>query len=181
MIHTRPKKKLGYLPETPPLYPELTVEETLSFAAGLRGVPKKERRPKIQNVLDKTGLADMRRRLVGNLSKGFRQRVGIAQALLHDPPFLILDEPTIGLDPKQILEIRTLIQNMKGERAILLSSHILQEVALVCDRVLIIHRGKLVANGTIDELTGPRRQGPPSVGEYASDLEELFLKLTAEN
>ncbi len=163
------KRRMGYLPENPPLTPELTVEESLSFVAGLQGINPK--RPKIEEAIEKTGLTEVRKRIIGNLSKGFRQRVGIAQAILHHPTFLILDEPTVGLDPKQILEIRTLIRDLKGDRAILLSSHILQEVTLVCDRILIIHHGKIIADGKISDLT--ERFGK-------KDLEELFLFLTED-
>lgn len=195
------KKRLGYLPENPPLYPELTVEETLSFAAGLRKIPKREKKEKIERALVKTGIAADRRRLVGHMSKGFRQRVGIAQAIVHQPPFLILDEPTIGLDPKQILEIRELIHQLKGDVAILLSSHILQEIQAVCDRIVMIHKGRLVADAKITELTASQNkrylvtvtEGDPEilkalrdvrgvreVTEYASGLEEIFLKLTED-
>ncbi len=199
------KKKMGYLPETPPLYPELTVEEMLSFVAGLRGLSGNAQREKVEKSMEKTGITSVRKRLIGHLSKGYRQRIGIAQAILHEPPFLILDEPTIGLDPKQILEIRELISQLKGERAILLSSHILQEITVVCDRVMILHKGRLVANSKMGELTeslGKQHKrylvsvsqnqedvrekiasvpGVESVSEYASDLEEVFLQLTKEN
>lgn len=197
------KKVIGYLPEHPPLYPELTVDESLSFVAGLRNIPPARRRERIDWALEKTGTASIRKRLVGNISKGFKQRVGIAQAILHDPLFLVLDEPTIGLDPKQILEIRELIASLKGERAILLSSHILQEVGAVCDRVLIIHKGRLVADGKIADLTGGLQKkkflvtvsgatedikarleklpGVQEVADYASNLEELFMQMTGES
>ncbi len=196
------KQRLGYLPETPPLYPELTVEEMLFFHAELRGIFRQARREKVEWAMEKTGICALRRRLVGNLSKGYRQRLGLAGAILHEPSFLILDEPTIGLDPKQILEIRELIRQMRGERAILLSSHILQEVSLVCDRVIIIHKGRIVADGKMGDLLAPLHKkrflvtvsgeaaaprsalekipGVESVADYASDLEELFLKLTDE-
>ena len=194
------KKNIGYLPENPPLYPELTIEESLSFVAGLRGIPSKKRRERIEWVLEKTGTAIFRKRLVGNISKGFKQRVGIAQSLLDDPPFLVLDEPTIGLDPKQILEIRELIAGLKGERAILLSSHILQEISLICSRVIIIHQGKIVADGKISDLTeGLQKKkflvtvsgaadsirpqienipGVEDVSNYVSNLEDLFMQMT---
>lgn len=163
------KRSLGYLPENPPLYPELTVEEMLGLVAGLHGITKKDRKEKIDQALEKTSTVSIRKRLVGNISKGYRQRVGIAQAILHEPPFLILDEPTVGLDPKQILEIRELIGSLSPSVSILLSSHMLQEVSLVCSRVIIIHRGRIVADGHLDELTRDL------------SLEELFLKLTQEN
>jgi len=162
------KKNLGYLPENPPLYPELTVEETLSFVAGIHSLPKNKIPELIDKALIKTGLTEVRKRLVGNISKGYRQRLGIAQAILHEPPFLILDEPTVGLDPKQIIEIRQLIQNLKGESAILLSSHILQEVSLLADRVMIIHHGKLVYDQSRSEI------------EKSKGLEEIFFQMTQD-
>ncbi len=168
------KNHLGYLPENPPLYTDLTVEEMLFFVAGLRGIPKKDRREQIEKTLLKTGTVSVRKRLIGNISKGFRQRVGIAQAILHEPAFLILDEPTIGLDPRQMVEIRELIRSLEGV-SILLSSHVLQEISLVCGRVLIIHRGKLVADGSVRELTGVE-----SVLDDTSGLEKIFMKLTQE-
>lgn len=167
------KNHLGYLPENPPLYAELTVEEMLFFVAGLRGIPKKNRHEQIEKTLLKTGTMSVKKRLIGNISKGFRQRVGIAQAILHEPSFLILDEPTIGLDPRQMVEIRELIGSLDGV-SILLSSHLLQEISLICDRVLIIHRGKLVADGSIPQLTGGE-----SV-DNASALEKIFMQLTQE-
>ncbi len=196
------KKCLGYLPEVPPLYLELTVGEMLQLACGLHGIPKKLRRGKIDQALEKTGTADVRNRLIGNISKGYRQRVGIAQAILHEPPFLILDEPTVGLDPKQVIEVRELIRSLSRSVSILLSSHILQEVSLVCGRVIIIHRGHIVADGSLSDLTHPLQKkrylvtvnGDPEaartrlsalpeveeVQEHASDLESLFLQLTKE-
>ncbi len=205
-LNTHPreaKQRLGYLPENPPLYPELSVWESLDFAAGIRGVDKKLRDEKINKALKLTDLLHVKHRLVGNLSKGYRQRVGIAQAIVHEPPFLILDEPTTGLDPKQILEIRELITSLKDHVSILHSSHILQEITQVCDRVMIIHKGKIVADGKISDLTS-RLQHKKfvvttettdlnaeslkqdilklahvlSVEDYFSDLEEVFLKVT---
>lgn len=162
------KRSLGYLPENPPLYPELTVEEMLKLVAGLHGIPKTSRKEKLEKALEKTGTASVRKRLIGNISRGFRQRVGLAQAILHEPPFLILDEPTVGLDPKQILEIRELIRGLSQSVSILLSSHILQEVSIVCHRVIILHQGHLVADGNLKELT------------CSQNLEDLFLQLTQE-
>jgi ABC-2 type transport system ATP-binding protein len=192
------KKRIGYLPETPPLYPELTVRESLLFISGLYGLSKKKQ--KLQTVLEKTGITNMSNRLVGHLSKGYRQRLGIAQAILHEPPFLILDEPTVGLDPKQIIEIRELIKCLQGNVAILLSSHILQDVMAVCNRVIIIHKGRIVTDALVKDLSGPlgkkrclvtmsqtndnvrseiaKIPGVEAVENYASDLEEVFMQVT---
>lgn len=150
----RAKRAIGYLPEVPPLYPEMTVEEYLQFCAALKRIPREEQEDQVDEVLDMTGTGDAAGRLIGLLSKGYQQRVGLAQALLGAPRLLILDEPTVGLDPKQILEIRTLIRRLAGAHTILLSSHILSEVQEVCDQVLIISRGRKVADGTPAQLTG---------------------------
>lgn len=146
------KKRIGYLPETPPLYLELLVSEYLEFVAELRNVPKAERKKKIDAVLEKCYLGEVRNRLIGNLSKGFRQRVGIAQALVHDPEVLILDEPTVGLDPKQVSEARGLIKQLKSAHTVIYSTHILSEVAATCDRIIIIDRGKLVAQEALNSM-----------------------------
>ncbi len=146
------KKKIGYLPEIPPVYPELTVEAFLDFVAATKDVKGKERKKKIDEVVVKAGLEKVRRRLIRNISKGYRQRVGIAQAIIADPEVLILDEPTIGLDPKEIVEIRELIKSLAGERTVILSTHILQEVTQVCDTIAIINEGKLLEFGKIDEI-----------------------------
>ncbi len=146
------KKRIGYLPETPPLYPELLVSEYLSFVAELKGIPSKQRRAKIDAVVERCFIGDVRNRLIGNLSKGYRQRVGIAQALIHDPEVLILDEPTVGLDPKQVTEARGLIRSLRSERTVIYSTHILSEVAATCDRIIIIDRGKIVAQEAINSM-----------------------------
>lgn len=146
------KKKIGYLPETPPLYPELLVSEYLSFVAELRGIPSGERAKKIDAVVERCQLGDVRNRLIGNLSKGYRQRVGLAQAMVHDPEVLILDEPTVGLDPKQVSEARTLIKALRSERTVIYSTHILSEVAATCDRIIIIDRGKIVAQEALNSM-----------------------------
>ncbi len=146
------RRSVGYLPETVPLYPEMTVVSYLRYMAGIRGVPRRGERDRIDDVLSRCGLHDRRNDLLGKLSKGFRQRVGIAQALIHDPPVLILDEPTEGLDPKQILEVRELIKSMAGRRTVVLCSHILPEVQMTCGRVVIIDRGRTIAEGTPEEL-----------------------------
>ena len=149
------KKAIGYLPEQPPLYPEMTVREYLLFVAELKGVKhKKERAPMVETAMGRTGLQPVQNRLIRNLSKGYRQRVGIAAALLGEPKVIILDEPTVGLDPAQVIEIRGLIHDLGRTHTVILSSHILSEVQTVCDRVLIISAGKLVAQGTPEELAG---------------------------
>lgn len=146
------KTCIGYLPEVPPLYTGMTVREYLMFAAQLKGVPKKERKEHVKTIMEKTGLQDVEERLIRNLSKGYRQRVGLAQALLHNPKVLILDEPMVGLDPKQIIEMRNLIRRLAGKHTVILSSHILSEISAVCDHIMIISKGKLVANGSPQEL-----------------------------
>lgn len=146
------KESLGYLPENAPLYGDLNVEEYLDFIADARGLKGSERRSRIHDVIATCGLETMLRRDIEKLSRGFRQRVGLAQALLHDPEILILDEPTTGLDPNQILEIRRLIRELGREKTVILSTHILQEVEAVCDRVLILSEGSIVASGTTEEI-----------------------------
>ena len=146
------KACIGYLPEVPPLYMGMTVQEYLMFVAQLKRVPKKERIEHVEAVKDKTGLHDMGERLIRNLSKGYKQRVGFAQALIHDPKVLILDEPMTGLDPKQIIEMRDLIRNLSGSHTVILSSHILSEISAVCDHIMIISKGKLAASGSPQEL-----------------------------
>src|SRR5690348_17612015 len=146
------KHRIGYLPETPPVYQELTVAEYLQFVGQLRGLTGSTLRGAMVREVERLGLGPVQHRLIGNLSRGYRQRVGLAQALLHDPPVLILDEPTVGLDPKQIIEIRELIQGIAVEKCILLSTHILPEAQNTCNRILIINQGKLVGEGTPAEL-----------------------------
>lgn len=142
------KKNIGYLPELPPLYMDMTVQEYLSFVAGLKKMPKKDRKPGIDSVIEMTGLGEYRNRLISNLSKGYKQRVGLAQAILGNPEIIILDEPTVGLDPRQIIEIRDLIKRLSVDHTIILSSHILSEINAVCDEILIIVRGHLIAYDT---------------------------------
>jgi ABC-2 type transport system ATP-binding protein len=146
------KSKIGYLPENPPLYQDMTVTEFLSFAAEIKGIPAPERKDKMNRIMETVGVEDVRKRLIKNLSKGYKQRVGLAQAMIADPQALILDEPTAGLDPKQILEIRDLIIELGKDRTIILSSHILPEVSAVCKRVLIINEGRIVADDTPENL-----------------------------
>ncbi len=146
------KKRIGYLPELPPLYMDMTVDEYLRFAAELKKVPRQERKEQVEQVMGMTQITDMRGRLIKNLSKGYRQRVGLAQALLGSPQVLILDEPSVGLDPKQIIEIRDLIRELGKTHTIILSSHILSEVSAVCDHIMIISHGKLVASDSPEGL-----------------------------
>lgn len=146
------KKCIGYLPEQPPLYFDMTVLEYLKFAADLKKIPKDKRNSMIEEVMEMVKIKDMKDRLIKNLSKGYRQRVGLAQAILGYPEVIILDEPTVGLDPKQIIEIRSLIKSLKQKHTVILSSHILSEVSAICDYVLIISHGKLVASDTPDNL-----------------------------
>lgn len=153
------KRCIGYLPEQPPLYQEMTVIEYLTFCAGLKQVPKRERAGQIAQVLEMAQLEDVAGRLIRNLSKGYRQRVGLAQAILGFPPILILDEPTVGLDPKQITEIRALIRKLGEKHTVILSSHILSEVQAVCDQIIIISHGKLMANDSADHLEEHLRGG----------------------
>ena len=147
------KKIIGYLPEVVPLYPEMTVAAYLDFVASLKQVPAAKRKGAVDRAVKTSGLDTVRGRLIKNISRGFKQRVGIAQALIHEPQVLILDEPTIGLDPAQIVEIRQLIGSLKGERTIILSTHILAEVTQICDGVVIINEGRLMASGSLKELT----------------------------
>lgn len=148
----RAKACIGYLPEVPPLYPDMTVREFLLFTAELKKVPKTERKERVNELMERLDLVEMEKRLIKNLSKGYRQRVGLAQALVGNPKVLILDEPMVGLDPKQIMEMRDLIKSLAGEHTVILSSHILSEISAVCDHIMIISRGKLAASGSPDEL-----------------------------
>lgn len=146
------KRCIGYLPEMPPLYMDMTVDEYLNFVAELKEIPPKERKQQISEVSDRTGVTEVRKRLIRNLSKGYRQRVGLAQAILGKPEFIILDEPTVGLDPKQIIEIRELIRDLGRDHTVILSSHILSEVSAICDHIMIISHGRLVASDTAENL-----------------------------
>jgi ABC-2 type transport system ATP-binding protein len=159
------KKRIGYLPETPPLYMDLSVEAYLKFVAKIKGVEKNLQKERLEWSMEKCGLLDVRKRMIGNLSKGFKQRVGLAQAIINKPDVLVLDEPTVGLDPKQIREIRTMIQDLSKEHTIILSTHILPEVTMICDRATIIQGGKIVKEGTIQDLTKEK------------SLEEVFVEL----
>jgi ABC-2 type transport system ATP-binding protein len=151
------KRRTGYLPETPPLYPDMTVSDYLAFCARIKGVPRSERAARLKTVMERTQIADVANRHCSKLSKGYRQRVGLAQALLHNPDVLILDEPTAGLDPKQIIETRRLIKGLGGDHTIILSTHILPEVSQTCNRIVIINKGRVVAVDTPDNLTARLR------------------------
>ncbi len=173
------KKRLGYLPESSPLYKDMKVGEFLDFAAGVKGLKGADRRSKMAEVMQETFITDVEQKLIGRLSKGYRQRVGIAQALLNDPEVLILDEPTAGLDPRQIVDIRQLIKNMSGKRTVILSTHILPEVSIVCDRVLIIHKGKVVAEDTPQNLSQRRQKKNAVRLTVDAPLEEAKAALLA--
>jgi len=151
------KRRTGYLPETPPLYPDMTVREYLEFCARIKGLPRADRKARVSSAMERTRVADMATRHCAKLSKGYRQRVGLAQALLGNPEVLILDEPTAGLDPKQINETRQLIKELRGDHTVILSTHILPEVSQTCTRVVIINKGKVVAVDTPDNLTSRLR------------------------
>jgi len=147
------RKRIGYLPENPPVYPEMTVESYLHFVAKIKGAPSSQRKQQVDDVMGKCSIGDVRNRIIGKLSKGYKQRVGVAQALLNNPEVLILDEPTIGLDPKQIFEVRSLIKSLAGDHTVILSTHILPEVSMTCSRVVIINKAKVVAMDTPQGLT----------------------------
>ncbi len=153
------KQRVGYLPEVPPVYLEMQVVDYLKFVAQIHGLDNTQIQSSTTKVIDKISLGDVKNRIIGNLSKGYRQRVGLAQALIHDPDVLILDEPTVGLDPKQIIEIRNVIKELAGDHTVILSSHILPEVTATCQRVIVINKGKIVAQGSIDELTSRAAKG----------------------
>lgn len=199
------KRRIGYLPERPPLYGYMIVEDYLYHITELKGLPKARRKSAVNSAIERTSLDDVRGRLVGHLSKGYQQRLGIAQAIIHDPEVLILDEPTIGLDPRQIVEIRGLIKELAGEHTIVLSSHILSEISQMCNKVTIINHGKIVATDTIEGLfksfggsewlkvkvEGGKQnvisslKALPGVQEvttdYSAHLEEIFLKIIEDS
>jgi len=174
------KKHIGYLPETPPLYLELTVREYLTFVGRIKRLEPEQLQERMGIIVKQTGLSDVQGRVIGHLSRGYRQRVGLAQALLHNPPVLILDEPTTGLDPNQIIEIRDLIKNLAGSHTIILSTHLLAEATAICQKVIIIHRGRIVAIDTPDQLGAKLRQSEIlnlTVKHSDSDLLETLGKI----
>jgi len=162
-------RRLGYLPETPPLYAELRVDEYLAFCARLRGMRAADARRAVDGAIERCGLGEVRRRLCGNLSKGFAQRVGIAQAIVHDPDLIVLDEPASGLDPVQAASIRKLVSELGRDRAVILSTHLLHDVTACCARVAILHGGRLRHDGTLAELTGAQ----------GGDLESMFFRIAS--
>ncbi len=166
------KRYIGYLPELPPLYPEMTVLEYLKFVAELKKIPRANRQPQLEEVMELVMISDIQGRLIKNLSKGYKQRVGLAQAVLGYPEVIILDEPTVGLDPKQIIEIRDLIKKLGEKHTVILSSHILSEVQAVCDKIMIVSRGRLIAEGTTEELTGLRNKRTRTEIEIAGTREK---------
>ena len=177
------KKVIGYLPEVVPLYPEMTVAGYLEFVAEIKQVPAAKRKAAVDRVLKLAALGDVKGRLIKNISRGFKQRVGIAQAMIHDPRVLILDEPTIGLDPAQIKEIRELIKSLRGEHTIMLSTHILPEVTQVCDGAVIINEGRLMASGSLAELTATLQERDKKGGAVlkirrdAAEAARAFLEI----
>ncbi len=171
------QSQIGYLPETPPLYREMTVDRFLDFVGRIRGIPSRDLSGRIGKVVERCGLGAVQHRLIGNLSKGFQQRVGLAQAIIHEPPVLILDEPTIGLDPVQITEIRSLIRSLGGNHTVILSTHILPEVQKICGRVVIIHEGKLVAVDTQAGLAARLRKNDQISLLVARDQPEIGSRL----
>ncbi|MCC6278416.1 MAG: ATP-binding cassette domain-containing protein [Oligoflexia bacterium] len=160
------KKRIGYLPETPPLYMDMRVSDYLKYVAELKDVPKSKLTVAVNDAIEKTSLGPVRNRIIGNLSKGFRQRVGLAQAIVHSPQVLVLDEPTVGLDPKQVIEVRHLIQKLAGQLTVILSTHILPEVQATCKRVIIINKGQIAAEDTLEGL-----------GHRMTDARRFFIKV----
>ncbi|MGB7589947.1 MAG: ATP-binding cassette domain-containing protein [Terriglobia bacterium] len=178
------KRRTGYLPESPPVYPDMTVTEYLAFVGRIKGIPRRELKSRLAEIAERCAVTDVLNRQIGKLSKGFRQRVGLAQALIHNPEVLVLDEPTAGLDPKQIIETRQLIKGLAGRHTVILSTHILPEAAKTCQRVVVINAGKIVAVGTPDELTR-RLQGFETilltVEGLAADVKEKLQRVEGVN
>ncbi len=163
------RKRVGYLPENPPLYPEFTPRAYLDFVAAINGVARADRRAAVDRALEATAISDVASLPISTLSRGYKQRVAIAQAIVHEPEVIVLDEPTIGLDPKQVISVRKLIKSLASDRTVILSTHILPEVTQLCDRVVIISRGQIVADDTTDSLTA------------TEDLEQVFLRVTTSD
>ena len=175
------KASLGYLPENPPVYMGMSVEDYLDFAARLHGLKKNKVKPAITDAMEKCGIADVKKRLIGNLSKGYRQRVGLAQAIAHNPPVLILDEPTVGLDPRQIIDIRNLIQSLGGDHTIILSTHILPEVQATCSRVVVIDKGTVVAQDTLQGIAARMTANSRVLVQLRKDPGAALAKLKGIN
>ena len=173
------KKSIGYLPEQPPLYVDMTVKEYMEFVAELKQIPKENRKSDIEKAMEMTGITDMKERLIRNLSKGYKQRVGMAQAILGFPEVIILDEPTVGLDPKQMIEVRALIKKLGENHTVILSSHILSEISAVCDHIFIISKGKLVASDSTENLTAKMQSGMELTLEVKGAQEDV--RRVAEN
>lgn len=171
------RRQIGYLPETPPLYPDMSVEGFLHFVARIKGVAAGDRPQQVENAMKRCNLLEKRKVLIRKLSKGFRQRVGIAQAIVHDPPAIILDEPTVGLDPRQIIDVRNLIKSLAGEHTIILSTHILPEVSMTCSRVAIINRGRVVATNTPEQLMAELASGSGYELEVAGNISQIGWQL----
>ncbi|MBD3375835.1 ATP-binding cassette domain-containing protein [candidate division KSB1 bacterium] len=171
------RKRIGYLPENPPLYHEMRVNDYLGFVASIKGVEAKQQKRAIDEVMDKTGISNVGHRVIKTLSKGYKQRVGLAQALVHNPEVLILDEPTVGLDPNQIIEVRELIKNLRGNHTIILSTHILPEVSMTCQRVVIINQGRVVAVDKPENLTTKLAGGQRLNVTLSGDIDVLKEKL----
>jgi gliding motility-associated transport system ATP-binding protein len=174
------KKRIGYLPESPPLYPEMEVHEYLTFVGRLKGIPTSDVARRVTEVSERCAIGDVRTKLIGKLSKGYRQRVGLAQAIIHNPEVLVLDEPTSGLDPKQIIETRQLIRSLAGDHTIILSTHILSEIEHSCDKVIIISQGKLVATDTVANLTNRLRGSEAVALEIEAGLAEADVRSRLE-
>lgn len=182
-IHTHPievKRRVGYMPENVPLYGEMLVSGFLDYVAQVKGIWRSARKNEVGRVMERVGLSHMSKRVVGHLSRGYRQRVGLAQALIGNPPVLILDEPTVGLDPRQIVEIRQMIKGLGNEHTVLLSTHILPEVSMICERVIIINQGRIVAQDSMAAVTGEggtaeEETQPRDFRRKGRTLEEVFL------
>ena len=170
------RKKIGYLPETPPLYPNMTVRDYLKFAAEIKDIPARYRRRQIDRVMDECQIDDVKNKTIGTLSRGYKQRVGIAQAIIHEPKLLILDEPTSGLDPIQNLQVRNLIKNLKDQRTVILSTHILSEIEQIAQRVLIIKSGNIIVDESLDVLLKTQKEDI----SVAPTLEDVFIRLHCE-